>query len=71
MMYEWLMSLGASVIPIILFLCGALIAITAIVSAQWRKVRQTELEIGLKQDMLNRGMSAEEIERIIHATRKR
>lgn len=35
------------------------------VPVQWRLHRRTELEAALKQDMLNRGMSAEEIERVL------
>jgi len=33
----------------------------------WRGHGRTEIEAALKQDMLNRGMSAEEIERVLHA----
>jgi hypothetical protein len=36
-------------------------------SLQWRLHRRTEMEIALKQDMLNRGMSAEDIERVLQA----
>jgi hypothetical protein len=36
-------------------------------SLQWRLHRRTETEAVLKQDMLNRGMSAEDIERVIKA----
>jgi hypothetical protein len=35
------------------------------------RVRQAELEAGLKQDMLQRGMSAEEIRIVIEATAHR
>jgi hypothetical protein len=45
------------------FLCG----IVAIVTENWRKMRQ----ITLKQDMVNRGMSAEEIRTILEAGLKR
>src|SRR5262249_17531448 len=34
----------------------------------WRRVRQLDVEGSLKQDMLQRGMSAEDIERVIRAT---
>ncbi|MBI2823464.1 MAG: hypothetical protein HYX69_02095 [Planctomycetia bacterium] len=40
---------------------GTLIAVTAIVSENWRKVRQVEDNNALKQSMLDRGMSADEI----------
>ena len=35
------------------------------------RVRQAELEAGLKQDMLQRGMSAEEIRIVIEASARR
>jgi hypothetical protein len=51
---------------------GMLIPITAIVFATvtdyLRKVRQAELEAGLKHEMLQRGMSAEEIRTVIEAS---
>jgi hypothetical protein len=37
-------------------------------SVQWRLHRRTELEASLKQDMINRGMSADEIERVLKAS---
>ena len=54
---------------------GALvIAVSAIVGSLWASVRlaefrtrRAELEAGLKQDMLSRGMSVDEIERVIAA----
>ena len=52
-----------------IFGIGGLIALVAIISAQWRLHKRTELEIGLKQEMIARGMSAEEIERVIKAGR--
>jgi hypothetical protein len=48
---------------------GGIIAVTAIVTAHWRKTRQTEQEAALKQEMLQRGLSAEEIVQVIRATR--
>lgn len=51
-----------------MFLCGTLIALTAIVVYNWRRVRQTELEASLKQDMLNRGLSVDDIERVLRAS---
>jgi hypothetical protein len=68
-MYDWLMSLGESIIPVIAILGGFLVAAIGIVASTWRKHRQTEMEIALKHEMLNRGMSAEEIERVIKASK--
>jgi hypothetical protein len=45
------------------FLAGMVVWLTL----QWRLHRRTEIEAALKQDMLNRGMSAEEIERVLRA----
>jgi hypothetical protein len=55
-------------------LIGPLIAITAIVSAAWARVRKieaqaqiAEMEAALKQQMIERGMSADEIVRVLAA----
>jgi hypothetical protein len=54
---------------------GVLIPITAIifgnVTSYLTRVRQAELEASLKQEMLQRGMSAEEIRVVIEATSHR
>jgi hypothetical protein len=42
--------------------------LVAFLSWQWRCHRRTEIEAMLKQDMLSRGMSAEEIERVLKAS---
>jgi hypothetical protein len=55
------------IIPIVAIVGGVAIAIIAVVSSHAVKARQAELEAALKQDMLNRGMSAEEIQRVIEA----
>jgi hypothetical protein len=47
---------------------GLIIAVTAIIVSNWRRVRQLDIEGTLKQDMLQRGMSAEDIERVIRAS---
>jgi hypothetical protein len=45
------------------FLCG----LPAVVMGIWLAIRQTETAAALKQDMLNRGMSAEEIRIVLEA----
>jgi hypothetical protein len=50
---------GGLLIPI---LCG----VTAILTDYWHKARQ----LALKQDMINRGMSAEEIQMVLDAGTK-
>lgn len=49
-------------------LIGPIVAIVAVVSTQWRKVRIAEMEAALKQQMLERGMSADQIEQVMHAS---
>jgi hypothetical protein len=49
---------------------GLLMAIIGIVAVQWRRVRIAEVECALKQQMLDKGMSAAEIEQIIKAGEK-
>ena len=65
---EWTAILLAIAIPVI---SGAVIAVTAIVSTHWRKLRQAELEASLKHEMLDRGMSAEEIALVMQPSRLR
>lgn len=47
---------------------GLIITVTALLVTNWRRVRQLDIESALKQDMLHRGMTAEDIERVIRAT---
>jgi hypothetical protein len=49
-------------------LIGGLVALVAIATAMWRSVRRAEVEASLKQDMLNRGMTVDQIERVIRAS---
>jgi hypothetical protein len=51
-----------------LALAGLVIGVTALVTHHWRGVRQFETEAALKQEMLQRGMSAEDIERVLRAS---
>jgi hypothetical protein len=46
---------------------GTGIAVTAIITDTWRRVRQTEDNNALKQSMLDRGMSADEIATVMKA----
>ena len=47
---------------IMVFAMAALIAITAIIAIQWRKVQ----EVRLKEKMVDRGFTAEEIGRVMN-----
>ena len=58
---------GELLIPVVMAVVGGIIAVCAIVMVQWRKHRLAEMEISLKQEMVQRGMSAEDIERVLAA----
>jgi hypothetical protein len=47
----------------------ALTFIVGILAAAWSRVRRAEIAAALKQDMLNRGFTAQEIVTVVHATR--
>jgi hypothetical protein len=49
------------------WLAIAVIVCLPVVAEYWRKMRKDELDANLKQDMLARGMSADEIERVLSA----
>jgi hypothetical protein len=51
-------------------LCGIICGTTAIIAGCWESVRRAEMLAALKQDMLNRGMSAEDIRTVIDAGSK-
>jgi hypothetical protein len=46
---------------------GLLIGLVAIVGGYWTEIRKTEISAALKQDMLSRGMSADEIQTVLDA----
>jgi hypothetical protein len=49
---------------------GLLCAITAIIAGSWQKVRRAEITAALKQDMVNRGMSADDIRTVLEVGSK-
>jgi hypothetical protein len=54
-----------------LALGGALfIPVIAIVGALWADIRKAELAAALKHDMLDRGLSADEIQAVLNAGKK-
>jgi SOS response regulatory protein OraA/RecX len=59
---------GGELIGLITVLGGVCIAVIALVANQWRRVRVAELEAGLKQQMIDRGMSPAEIEQLLAAS---
>ncbi|MCH8967797.1 MAG: hypothetical protein IIA66_01620 [Planctomycetes bacterium] len=54
-------------IPQLPIIMGCLIPITAIIGSFWYKAQKNKHDHDLKRTMLERGMSAEEIERVISA----
>ncbi|MBY0588698.1 hypothetical protein K2X85_16110 [bacterium] len=49
---------------------GAFIVSVSSLAKAWARVRASEAEAALKQDMVARGMSADEIERVMQAGRR-
>jgi hypothetical protein len=45
-----------------------LMCIVPVIAGAWYKIRKAELEAGLKREMIERGMSADEICRVLHAS---
>jgi hypothetical protein len=48
---------------------GVIGSIASTIMSNWRKVRESEHMIALKQSMVEKGMSADEIERVMNAGR--
>ena len=49
---------------------GIITGIVGTVAKNWRKARESEHLAVLKQSMIEKGMSADEIERVVNAGRK-
>lgn len=67
-MWDFLKGMGDELIPLAAIIGGLLTAVVAIVATQWRRVRLAEFEASLKQQMLERGLSAAEIEQVMKAS---
>ena len=56
------------VLPMLLVICSTTaVLLTAIIAVQWRKAQQASYEAVLKQQMIGRGFTAEDIKVIIDA----
>jgi hypothetical protein len=53
----------------LLFGGWVIVAVVRAFTDSWRKVRQTEQDAALKQSMVEKGMTADDIERILNAGR--
>jgi hypothetical protein len=78
-MQEFLANNGTALVvfSFVLLTVVALLAPVVVFVVQWRRVRQAdieaalyraELEVSLKKDMLNKGMSADEIQKVLQAS---
>jgi hypothetical protein len=74
-MLELLNSHPGIVVPLIVFASLTIVGVTTIIASYLNKARQAELrarqaeiDAALKQDMLSRGMSADDIEKVLRAT---
>jgi hypothetical protein len=71
-MFEFLSRFnGGELIGLTAVTGGLLIAISAILASQWRRVRIAEMDASLKQQMLDKGMSAAEIAQVMGASNDR
>ena len=67
-MYEYLMRFSPwEMIVLVSIVGGLFVIIFAVAGDFWHRVRKVEIETKLKQDMLDRGMSAEEIRTVLDA----
>jgi hypothetical protein len=57
-------------IAIVGILAGCLCAIAVTAATVWSRVRTAQISAALKQDMLDRGMSADEIQAVLEAGAK-
>jgi hypothetical protein len=61
----WSLSNPVWLIPMVAIVAGCLTGILCTMAESWRKVRVAEMDAALKQQMLDRGWSAEEIQRVL------
>lgn len=52
---------------VIFFACVAITVVGTVLAVQWRKLKSQELEADLKAEMIQRGMTVDEIERVMAA----
>lgn len=64
---ETVMALSGMLVGVIAILGGVTLAITKVVSSHYRRTQRDEMEATLKMEMVQRGMSADEIARVLEA----
>jgi hypothetical protein len=69
-MEEFLRSPGGAIVlgVVGVAFCVTLLAVGCTVAVQWRKVRQAKLEADLKREMLQQGMSVDQIVKVLGAS---
>jgi hypothetical protein len=55
------------VIGLLMMACGTAVAIIALITAHKRRAQRDDMEATLKIEMIERGMSADEVERVLAA----
>ena len=71
-MSEFLSRLTSNDVCVLMFFAGiAVVGLAAIAAGCWHSLRKEEIAANLKQDMLNRGMSAEDIKTVLEAGPKK
>jgi hypothetical protein len=51
-----------------MFVCIAIISVGCTIAVQWRKARQVEVEAALKKEMIERGMTADDVVKVLRAS---
>lgn len=62
---------SGELIGLVAIVWGFLCVLLVLVADYWQRIRKTEIAARLKQDMLDRGMSAEEIRIVLEAGTKK
>lgn len=62
-----LLTLEENLVPLLGILCTAVVAVVWLGTAYYRTMQVAEMDSALKMEMVQRGMSAEDIERVLHA----
>lgn len=62
-----ILAVDEEIIPIVGFIIAGAVGVSAIIARAWQRVRVAAYNAHLKDLMIQRGMSGEEIERVIHA----
>jgi hypothetical protein len=61
---------GGEMIAIVAIVGGLICGVLVMIGEFWRRIRKAEIDAKLKTDMLDRGMSAEEIKVVLEAGSK-